>query len=139
MAKNTNFDNDTIYAIKAIFLGARIHDAAALCDRSDASMRRLFLMFCEKTNKTKFEEICVNAVNDGWSNPPVNYFQEHIEHFLSEKEATLDFMGEYLEDVDNVLGYYKRCISNATKTLRIARARHAAMTQAIHLIGDISA
>ena len=129
----TIFDKDTRYAIKSIFLGAKVHDAAALCRRSDHSMRSQFLLFCKNMNRTRFEEIATNAVNDGWSTPPVKYFREHINDFLSKEEITTDFMSEYLDDVGDVINYYARCIAEASNQLRIARARHAAMTQAVNL------
>lgn len=129
----TIFDKDTMYAIKSIFLGAKVHDAAALCGRSDHSMRGQFLLFCKNMNRTRFEEIAVNAVNDGWATPPVKYFQGNIDDFLSKEEITTDFMSEYLDDVGDVINYYARCIAEASNQLRIARARHAAMTQAVNL------
>lgn len=132
-SKKTILDKDTRYAIKSIFLGAKIHDAAALCGRSDQSMRVQFLLFCKNTNRTRFEEIATNSVNDGWSTPPVRYFREQITDFLSKEEITTDFISEYLDDIGDAINYYARCIEESSKKLRIARARHTAMTQAMNL------
>lgn len=129
----TIFDKKTLYAIKSIFLGAKVHDAAALCERNDQSMRNQFLLFCKDTNRTKFEEIAIQAVNDGWNSPPVKYFRDYINDFFSKDEITTYFMSEYFDDVGDVINYYASCIVEASNQLRIARVRHAAMTKAMNL------
>jgi hypothetical protein len=133
---STDFNKDTLYAIKSIFLGARVHDAAALCNRSDQSMRDVFLLFCKKVNWLKFEIISVNAVNEGWNGPPVRMFKEHANHFLSTEDMTTDFIGDYLDDVGDAMRYVERSIGRLSIQLRIARARHTAMKQAVHLIAN---
>lgn len=35
----SKFDKNTIYAVKCILLGARIHDVSALCDKTDQAIR----------------------------------------------------------------------------------------------------
>lgn len=132
----TDLDKDTLYAIKSIFLGATVHDAAALCNRSDQSMRGVFLSFCKQSNPRKFEEIAVNAANDNWSSPPARHFKKHIHHFLTKKEMTTDFIGEYFEDVGEVMRYVERSIGSLSTQLRILKARHVAMKQAVNLMAN---
>lgn len=134
MAK-LEFDQDTMYAIKSIFLGASIHDAAIMCYRNDRSMREKFLLYCKHQNTAAFEEIAVEAVKDGFTTPPVNYFRERILDFFSQNEVTTGFLYDYLDDVENLMGYLSKSLAEASRMLCIARARHQSTKQALNLMG----
>lgn len=133
MAK-LELDQDTMYAIKSIFLGASIHDAAILCYRTDRSMRDKFLLYCKHKNPDLFEEIAIEAVNDGFTTPPVSYFRKQVLGFFSLSEVTTEFLHDYLDDARDLMGYLSKSLADANRMLCIARARHQSTKQALNLL-----
>jgi hypothetical protein len=121
-----NFNKDTIYAVKSILLGARIHDASVLCDKTDQAMRSALFKFCQTANPLAFEEISINAAHQGYTTIPAEMLREKSSLFLGDLDSEFisDFMEIQLEDMCDVETYVKRCLSQAQKRLSIWRARN---------------
>lgn len=120
------FDKDTLYAVKCILLGARIHDASALCDKTDQAMRAALFKFCQMMNPMSFENISIEASNQGYATIPAQMLREQSSTFLGEidNQFFVDFMGEHFADMCDVEAYVKRCLSRAQKRTSIWRARN---------------
>ena len=121
-----NFDKDTLYAVKCILLGARIHDASVLCDNTDQAMRGALFKFCQMTNPVAFENISIEATNQGYTTIPAQMLRAQSSEFLGEidNQFFLEFMGEHFADMCDVESYVKRCLSRAQKRASIWRARN---------------
>lgn len=119
-------DKDTLYAVKCILLGARIHDASALCDKTDQAMRAALFKFCQMMNPMSFENISIEASNQGYTTIPAQMLREQSSTFLGEidNQFYVDFVGDHFADMSDVEAYVKRCLENANKRLSIWRARH---------------
>lgn len=118
-----NHDHYTVLAIRSIFLGARIHDAAIICGRTDRAMRDEFLMFCKKNNRQRYSEILIISAHDGYTTPPVSYFRERILDFIPMQSLYPSFMADSLEEMGQVSDYLDRCLGAASAHLSILRAR----------------
>jgi hypothetical protein len=123
MAKH---DHDTLYAVKSILLGARIHDASVLCDKTDQAMRGALFQFCQSANPAAFEKISIEAANQGYTTIPVQMLRDSSSEFIGklDKDFITDFMLDQIDDMGDVETYVKRCFSQAQKRLSIWRARH---------------
>lgn len=120
-----NFDKDTIYAVKSILLGARIHDASALCDKTDQAMRSALFKFCQTVNPLAFEKISIEAAHQGYATIPAQMLKAQSLEFLGDidDEFIVDFMKIQIDDMCDVETYVKRCIYRTQKRLSIWRAR----------------
>lgn len=118
-----NHDHYTALAIRSIFLGARIHDAAVLCGKTDRAMRDEFLTFCKNNNHQRYGEILIKSANDGYTTPPASYFREYILDFIPLQSLYPSFMLESLEEMGQVSDYLDRCLGAASAHLSILRAR----------------
>lgn len=117
------YDHYITIAIQSIFLGARIHDAAVLCGKTDREMRDFFISFCKKNNSKIYELVSIEAANKGCSTPPVDYFRKHIFDFISLENIHPGFMLASLEEMDSVSDYLDRCLGKASANTSLWRAR----------------
>ncbi|WFQ78066.1 hypothetical protein PXH59_00015 (plasmid) [Xenorhabdus sp. SF857] len=129
-------DKETIYAIKSIFLGASIHDAAVFCYRNDRAMREKFLLYCKHKNVNKYEEIAIEAANNGYTTPPVHYFRYHVLEFFSRTEIATDFLHGWgnNDNVEDVMASLQKKREEANRMYCIARARHQSIQTALNLM-----
>lgn len=127
------FDHYTDLAIRSIFLGARIHDAAIICGKTDRAMRDDFLMFCKKNNYQRYNEILIISSNDGYTTPPPAYFREYILEFIPLQSLYPSFMADSLEEMSQVSDYLDRCLGMASAHLSILRARRDSWNGLIQL------
>ncbi|HGS4561515.1 TPA: hypothetical protein ACMDRZ_003807 [Vibrio cholerae] len=123
MAKH---DHDTLYAVKSILLGARIHDASVLCDKTDQAMRWALFQYCQDANPVAFEQISIEAAHKGYTTVPVQMLRDSSSDFIGEldNEFITGFMAAQIDDMSDVETYVKRCLFQAQKRLSIWRARH---------------
>lgn len=131
-----NYDHYTKLAIKSIFLGARIHDAAVVCGKSDALMRREFLAFAKNKNKMKFDFLDVEAASNGYSTIPASYFQNCALDFISLKDIHPGFIRESLSEMSAVYEYIERSLAFATANLSIQRARRDSWVGAVRILEE---
>lgn len=122
----TKQNHDTLYAVKSILLGARIHDASVLCDKTDQAMRNALFKFCQAANPITFEEISIEAANQGYATIPAQMLRAQSLEFLGDldTEFIISFMSDQIDDMCDVETYVKRCLARANKRLSIWRARH---------------
>lgn len=134
MAEN---NNATLYAVKSILLGARIHDAAILCDRTDQSMRAALFQFCKNSNPVIFCEIEIEAAHLGYATVPAHLLRDRSLEFLGELDTkfVIGFLQENLDDMVDVSTYIKRCLRNAQAQVSIWRAREAAWEGFVKQLG----
>lgn len=132
------FDHYTDLAIRSIFLGARIHDAAIICGKTDRAMRDDFLMFCKKNNRQRYSEILIISAHDGYTTPPVSYFRERILEFIPLQSLYPSFLSDSLEEMSQVTDYLERNLGFASANLSLWRARKDSWDGLIKLTRDVN-
>lgn len=132
------FDHYTDLAIRSIFLGARIHDAAIICGKTDRAMRDDFLMFCKKNNRQRYSEILIISAHDGHTTPPVSYFRERILEFIPLQSLYPSFLSDSLEEMNQVTDYLERNLGFASANLSLWRARKDSWDGLIKLTRDVN-
>ncbi|EIZ1363930.1 hypothetical protein MOS07_004287 [Vibrio vulnificus] len=122
----SKFDKNTTYAVKCILLGARIHDASALCDKTDQAMRLSLFKFCQSANPSVFEDISIEAAHLGYATIPAQMLRDKSLDFLGDIDNTfiVEFLTDKVDELSDVKSYFLKCLENANKRLSIWRARH---------------
>ncbi|MCD9517127.1 hypothetical protein [Photobacterium carnosum] len=131
------FDHYTELAIRSIFLGARIHDAAILCGETDRTMREIFFVFCKKNNIRTYEKILIETSNAGYSTPPVAYFRAHVIDFIPVDLLLHCFPMQAKDEMSNISEYLNGRLGEAKMKLSILRARRDSWDGLINLIDRI--
>ncbi|MDD9200791.1 hypothetical protein [Aliivibrio sp. S2MY1] len=116
-------DHYTTLAIRSIFLGARIHDAAVLCGKTDGAMRDVFISFCKQKNPNRYNQILIQAVHENYTTTPTKYLREHVLDFIPLEDLYPKFMMESLEEIACVSDYLNRCLGAISADLSLWRAR----------------
>lgn len=120
MAKSNHY---TRLAIRSIILGARIADAAVLCDKNYRQMRESLHSFCRKSNPDTYNLMLIDATNDGYNSIRTSDLRARALDFIPLVDLYPNFMGESLDEMADVSNYLEKCFISASASFSICRAR----------------